>query len=219
MPKEDLRMEEGLRMQEEKRPSNHEITKRRVMSGIASYDIQKAIRQFALVSDAQYLYVDFMTRHYRIDLKSGMTEWQKTGGFYQEASFREVLTIFDLLFYSKEDARLTGEYMLMQNLSGVQTSEIYAGKGGLRPYEVYWDTRTNTLKEACLRLGGVPAGKGDVAYRIPVFQNIDMIVQFWCSDEEFPPSFNFLFDENLMAFVHYETLGYIVGQFFYLLEA
>ena len=207
---------------EEKRPSNHEITKRRVMSGIASYDIPKAIRQFALASDDAFLYVDFMTRHYRIDQTSGMTEWL-AGGAWLEASFGEVLTIFDLLFYSREDAVLSGNYMLMQNLSRVQTSETYAGKGGFRKREEYWDQQPEKLAEGCERLGGVPAGKGDVAYRVPVFRwpaggQIDMIMQFWSSDDEFPASFNFLFDENLLQFMHYETIWYVVSHFLSLLE-
>lgn len=202
---------------EEKRPSNHEITKQRVMSGIASYDIPKAIRQFALASDDAFLYVDFMTRHYRISQTSGMTEWLADGAWL-EASFSEVLTIFDILFYSREDAALSGNYMLMQNLSRVQTSETYAGKGGFCKHEEYWDGKEAALAKGCELLGGVPAGKGDVAYRVPVFQNIDMIMQFWSSDEEFPASFNFLFDENLLQFMHYETVWYVVSHFLSLLK-
>lgn len=214
---------------EEKRPSNHEITKRRVMSGIASYDIPKAIRQFALASDDAFLYVDFMTRQYRISQTSGMTEWLADGAWL-EASFSEVLTIFDILFYSREDAALSGNYMLMQNLSRVQTSETYAGKGGFRKHEEYWDGKEAALAEGCERLGGVPAGKGDVAYCVPIFRwpasghidssfsQIDMIMQFWSSDDEFPASFNFLFDENLLQFMHYETIWYVVSHFLSLLE-
>ena len=221
----------------ERQLSNHEITKLRVMSGITEYDIPKAIRQFGLVSDVQYLYVDYMTRHYRIDKKSGMTEWSAYpwGGAADyasvyEAGFNEILTIFDVLFYSREDARLCGEYTLMQNLSQVQTGEIYAGKGGFQKYEKYWDGKEDLLSEGCRRLGGIPAGKGDVSYKIPVFQwtdptqkktalqQIDVILQFWRSDEEFPASFNFLFDKNLLQFMHYETTWYVISHLLSLLE-
>ena len=199
------------------RPSNHEITKLRVQSKIAEYDIPKAIRQFGLLSDTRYLYVDFMTRHYRIDKTSGVTEWSNNGftadenADVHEANFNEVLTIFDILFYSKEDAFLSGEYTVMQNLSRVQTPAYYAGKGAFHQSEAYWDPQPEKLAAACERLGGVPAGKGDVSYRIPVFQNIDMILQFWQSDEEFPASMQFLFDQNLLQFMHYETVWYVVS--------
>ena len=199
------------------RPSNHEITKLRVQSKIAEYDIPKAIRQFGLLSDTRYLYVDFMTRHYRIDKTSGVTEWSNNGftadenADVHEANFNEVLTIFDILFYSKEDAFLSGEYTVMQNLSRVQTTAYYAGKGAFHQSEAYWDPQPEKLAAACERLGGVPAGKGDVSYRIPVFQNIDMILQFWQSDEEFPASMQFLFDQNLLQFMHYETVWYVVS--------
>lgn len=199
------------------RPSNHEITKRKVQSQIADYDIPKAIRQFGLLSDAQYLYVDFMTRRYRIDRYSGATVWSEDGfpankeASFCEAGFNEVLSIFDILFYSREDASLCGEYTVMQNLSRVQTTSSYAGKGMFLPSEEFWDKQPEELAKACERLGGVPAGKGDVAYRIPIFQDIDMILQFWQSDEDFPASMQFLFDQNLLQFMHYETVWYVVS--------
>ena len=196
----------------EERLSNHEITKRRVRAGIAGYDVPKAIRQFGLVSDEQFIYVDFMTRHYRINLKDGMTEWA-SGSDWIEAGFNETLTIFDILFYSQEDASLSGTYTQIQNLSRVQTGSVYAGKGAYRETEAYLDSRTEAFARACEALGGTPAGKGDVSYRIPVFQQIDMLVQFWCSDEDFPASLQFLYDENLLQFMHYETTWYVSNHF------
>lgn len=205
--------------------SNHEITRQRVMRGIAGYDIPKAIRQFSLHSDLHYLYADFMARHYRIDLKSGMTEWSAEPLFgaagsvcVQEASFNEVLSLFDILFYSKEDASLSGDYTVMQNLSRVQTTASYAGKGAFQKYEEYWDRQPERLAKACEALGGVPFGKGDVAYRIPVFREIDLILRFWRSDEDFPASLQFLFDQNLLQFMHYETTWYVVSHLLTLLE-
>lgn len=205
--------------------SNHEITKQRVMSGIGGYDTLKAIRQFGLLSDMRYLYVDFMTRHYRIDRMSGATEWSDDRLFgaagsvsVHEASFNEVLTIFDILFYSKEDASLCGEYTVMQNLSRVQTTASYAGKGAFHKYEEFWDPQPEKLAAACERLGGIPVEKGDVSYRIPIFQNIDVILRFWQSDEDFPASMQFLFDQNLMQFMHYETTWYVVSHLLSLLE-
>ena len=135
-----------------------------------------------------------------------------------EAGFNEVLTIFDILFYSKEDACLSGEYTVMQNLSRVQTTGYYAGKGMFSQSEEYWDPQPEKLAAACERLGGVPAGKGDVAYRIPVFQNINMLLQFWQSDEEFPASMQFQFDQNLLQFMHYETAWYVVSHCLELLK-
>ena len=214
-----------MKDENERHLSNHEITKRRVMSGIGEYDIPKAIRQFGLFSDMRYLYVDFMTRHYRINQKSGATEWSDDQLYgaagsvsVHEASFNEVLTIFDILFYSKEDASLCGEYTVMQNLSRVQTTASYAGKGAFHKYEEFWDPQPEKLAAACERLGGVPAGKGDVSYRIPIFQSIDMILRFWQSDEDFPASLQFLFDQNLLQFMHYETTWYVVSHLLTLLE-
>ena len=209
---------------EEGRLSNHEITKRRVRAGIADYDVPKAIRQFGLVSDEQFLYMDFMTRHYRINRKDGMTEWLTTdisdakAATWIEAGFNETLTIFDILFYSQEDAVMSGTYTQIQNLSRVQTGSVYAGKGAFREREIFLDSHTDAFASACEALGGTPAGKGDVSYHIPVFQQIDMLVQFWCSDEDFPASLQFLYDENLLQFMHYETTWYVSNHFMELID-
>ena len=198
--------------------SNHETIRRRVMAGIGTCDIPGAIRRYGLREDAQYLYADYMTRSYRIDKESGLVEWCK-GGNAQEADFNEVLTLYDLLFYAKEGAALSGAFTPVQNLTKVQTTAVYAGKGGMLRYEAYWDARTEELAAACERLGGVPDGKGDVSYRIPFFQNLSMIMQFWRSDEDFPASLQFLFDENTLQFLHYETTWYVISHFLDLLKS
>ena len=67
------------------------------------------------------------------------------------------------------------------------------------------------LAEACRALGGVPEGKGDVAYRIQVFPFLPVIIQFWNSDEEFEPELQFLWDTNVLQYLHFETLWYVMG--------
>ena len=54
-------------------------------------------------------------------------------------------------------------------------------------------------------------GKGDVSYAIPVFRDFWILFQFWDGDDEFPASIKYLFDENALQFMHYETLWYVMG--------
>ena len=48
-------------------------------------------------------------------------------------------------------------------------------------------------------------------YAIPVFRDFSVLFQFWDGDEEFPPRIRWLFDENALSFMHYETLWYVMG--------
>lgn len=74
----------------------------------------------------------------------------------------------------------------------------------------------------CGRIGGSSGGVrepvGDVAYRLPTFDFLPVIVQFWESDEEFPASFQILWDENVLDFMHYETTYYTAGHLLARLE-
>ena len=46
---------------------------------------------------------------------------------------------------------------------------------------------------------------------IPVTSYFPVLLQFWEGDEEFPPKLMLLWDENSMAFLHYETTYYLQG--------
>lgn len=65
--------------------------------------------------------------------------------------------------------------------------------------------RIQALRQACQALGGVEAGKGDVAYCLPVFDCLPVRLAFWEADEDFPPSLQFQWDRNTTDFIHFET--------------
>ncbi len=70
--------------------------------------------------------------------------------------------------------------------------------------------QTERLVRACRALGGVPCGKADVGFAIPVFRDLGISFQFWDADEEFPASIKYLFDANSLEFMHYEALWYMM---------
>ena len=61
---------------------------------------------------------------------------------------------------------------------------------------------------ACRELGGVDMGMGELSFRLPLFDFLPVIVQFWSSDEEFPPVFKLMWDENVLMFLRFETVCY-----------
>ena len=50
-----------------------------------------------------------------------------------------------------------------------------------------------------------------MAYSIPVFDDLRLLIQLWFGDEEFPAQLRWLWDENALMYLKYETMYYAVG--------
>ena len=49
-----------------------------------------------------------------------------------------------------------------------------------------------------------------MAYSIPVFDDLRLLIQLWFGDEEFPAQLRWLWDENALMYLTYETMFYAV---------
>lgn len=189
--------------------SNYEITKIKMQSEFLKYDQKKMQEKFSLKSDEEYLYIKFIGRTYRIHRLKGTVEWsdhQFQDVF--EADYHEAMSVFDVLCDSKEDCCLSGEFCPVNSLPGVAFCAT-PGKGLFDEESKYFDHKTELLSAACERLGGKKQGRGDVAYLLPAFDFLPVLVEFWESDEEFPASFQILWDKNTLDYMHYETTYYV----------
>lgn len=79
------------------------------------------------------------------------------------------------------------------------------------PHAEKFQGKIQALRQACQALGGVEAGKGDVAYCLPVFDCLPVRLAFWEADEDFPPSLQFQWDRNTTDFIHFETTFYVTS--------
>jgi len=189
--------------------SNYEITKQKVKEEFLKYDQEHMIQKFQLRHDAEYLYIDLLKHTYRIERRSGTVMWSDNDfADMTEAGFNEVMTIYDVLCYSQENCHLANEFMNMKSLSSIKGSSGPVGDTIYQTLADMFDHREDVLSRACERLGGIKAGRGDVAYRIPMFEFFPVLVQFWNSDEEFPASLQIFVDKNALQFMHFETLWY-----------
>lgn len=191
--------------------SNYDVTRDSARQLFLRYDQETMIRRFGLDHDAAYLYLPFVGRNYRVDRRTGVVAWSDDGfRTAHEADFNEALSICDALCCSKEGCRLAGTFCTVNQLKGVvQSSRV--GDGIFQPAAQRFDGRTAQLARACSALGGVPEGRGDVAFRLYPFPFLPVLFQFWSSDEDFPASLTILWDENTLDFVRYETTYYIAG--------
>ena len=192
------------------RGSNYETTKRESQKLFLKYNQQRMIDKFHLEHDDDFLYIEFVARRYRIDRHTGIVEWKEDSGLWHEAGFEEVLSIFDVLCYSKDDCRLSGNYCGISNVKGANLAAA-PGNDMFAPAARSFDHHIDRLTAACEALGGTKEKIGDVSYKIPIFPFLSIQLQFWEGDDEFPPQLKFMWDENILQFMHFETTFYVTG--------
>jgi hypothetical protein len=196
----------------EERISNYEITKRRVQKDFLKYDQEKMIQKFSLKADENYLYITFIGHSYRICRKSGYLEWSEDNFVTcVEGDFNEALTIYDLLCDSKENCHAANDFINLNSLSSLQSSSKKLGDGLFHGEDKIFDHKEELFGNVCEKLGGIKAGKGDVAYELPLFDFLPCRIQFWNSDDEFDAQLQIFMDKNVLKFIRYETVWYAVS--------
>lgn len=191
----------------ESRRSNYDITRDRVEGEFPRYDQEAVIKKFNLAHDEDYIYLRFTARDYRIDRRTGRVERLPEAS---HAGFNEVMTIYDVLCGSKPGARLSGEFVRVNDLDGV-TKTAYLGGNLFDGSARAFTHRMEALRAACEKLGGTPGTVGDVSYTIPLFDFFPVTLQFWDGDEEFDPVLKLMWDRRTLDFMRYETTYYAAG--------
>ena len=190
-------------------PSNYEIQRERTRELFFTYDLSEIVDKLHLDSDEEYVYLTYAGWKYRLRKSDAVLETDNGGVTeFHLSDTEDAMTIYDILAYSKPGASPSGEMVQIQNLSRVQNASSYAGEGIYERYGKEYAGRGKELEAACKALGGQAFGKGDVAMRIPLFQDVSVAISFWDADDEFPPVLNLYFDKNMLQYVHYETVWY-----------
>lgn len=192
--------------------SNYDLMRDQVRSLFLKYDQEIMIQRFSLLADSEYLYIKFLGRQYRINRSTGVAEWSEDGFTHCTlANYNESMAIYDVLCCSRKYCCLSGTFAPTHSLKGIVQSSQRLGESFYEKEKLFFNQHTQQLVEACRILGGIPSGRGDVAYRIPVFDFLPVQFQFWNSDEEFSAEINILWDENVLQYMHYETLWFVAG--------
>ena len=171
-----------------------------------TFDQEVLIRRHRLRADENFLYPVFFGDTYRIHRKTGDFSRLEEGIWQDANSHGEVMTLLDLLCDSREDRRPAGTYRTMQDFG----HQFHQDLGEKDPRALLFQSCPEKLRSACEALGGIPFANGDVAFILPVFEDLRMILQFWLGDEEFAPRLRFLWDSNADRYLKYETMYYAV---------
>jgi len=178
-----------------------------------SYDQEQLIRKFQLAADSAWIYLSYLNTPCRIRRATGGIE-ERIGSVWQECrNFSTVMTIYDLLCYHKGKTApvLFDQWCTVGNfvVTGVTNTEGFTKK-----YARCFDGNLEGLKAACEKMCGVlqkPMAGADLTCRFSVTEFFPVLLQFWESDEEFPPKLLLLWDRNTDQFMHFETTFYLQG--------
>ena len=189
---------------------NYEIAKENARRYFLTFDQSEVEARPFISFDERCFYTAFAGQNCRVSRQAGTVELQQPDGTWTEAGFSAALTVYDLLCYSRPDARASGEFVTIGQLNNVFTSS--ANSDFYRSHARWFNDHQNALNAACRLMGGVPADtKGDISWRLPMTDFLSVILQFWEADEEFPPSLTLLVDSRILDFMHFETIWYAAG--------
>lgn len=190
--------------------SNYDIMRDQAEVDFLNYDQEKIIAKFGLNFNDDHIYIKFISRLYQINRRSGKVQWlDERKDQLIHAGYNEVMTIFDVLCWSKEYCCLSGEYRQINDVPGAMKSAT-PGRDFFADYAETFAHKLCELSRACESLGGIQEQVGDVAYRINLFDFLPVKFQYWDSDEEFPAVLKIMWDKNIISYMHYETTYFAV---------
>ena len=174
-----------------------------------TYDQQELIARCRLHFDEKYLYTHLLGQRYRIRRDSGDMERFENGIWVNGNSFAEVLTLLDWLCDSREDRYVTGRWINIVSHGHYFHRELQEDTKD--PDAEYFSRHPEHFAAACRALGGEQVSGADLSYAIELVDGLQILVQLWHGDEEFPAKLSFLWDENTIRYIRYETTWYALG--------
>ena len=187
------------------RRDNYAITVQRAKALFLEYDQRLLAKQLGAEMAGESFYTAFLSEPCRIHRTTGDISRLHLGSWLDANSFNEVLTLLDLVCDSKENRYTTGKWKNMQDFGHGFHQSLLEQRD---PWAERFQAQPEIFARACESLGGERFPLGDVAYSIPVFEDLRLLIQLWFGDEEFPAQLRYLWDENALMYLKYETMYY-----------
>lgn len=197
------------------RVNNYLIQASQAKERFLTYDQQKLIEKFRLEWDADFIYVNLLWRQYRIHRATGNMEYRDGDSWADGNSYDEVMTILDLLCDSRDDRRLAGKLASMASFGRIFYS--YKSEERTDPTAQWIQENLTSFQRVCAHAGR-PIPGGDVGFAFELFDGLKLGFHFWEGDEEFAPRLRFLWDENALQYLRFETMHMAVNLLINLLK-
>ena len=191
------------------RTNNYLIQAQQAKQRFLTYDQNRLIQKLHLTHDENHLYVTMLGRRYRIERSTGDIEKEVPTGWAAADTYEEIMTLLDLVCDSKENRHLSGTWKNMTDFGLMFHRKLLETERD--PWAEKFQAQPESFRKACESLGGKAFPLGDLAYSIELFDGLSILVQLWFGDEEFPASVRYLWDENALMYIKYETMYFAKG--------
>ena len=190
------------------RVDNYKIQAQQAKNLFLTYEQPELINRCKLRFDDDFFYTKFLNQEYRICRNSGDMERFCDGIWEDGNSHAEVMTILDLLCDSRDDRRCTGKLSSMASFGRIFYRSSYDDKPD--PTAQWIQEHLESFRNACGQMGK-PISGGDFGFAFELFDGLQMGLHFWEGDEEFAPRLRFLWDENALQYLRFETMHMAVS--------
>ena len=172
------------------------------------YDQKSLMEKLGLTCDPDYLYTQMLSTPYRIHRRTGAVE-RLEGEWTETNDHGEVMTLLDLVCDSRDDRYPARRWQNMSGFSAVSHRSLLENQAD--PFAQTIADNQEGFQRACRNLQGETGPGGDISYALPFFEGLQVAVQFWEGDDEFPPRVRWLWDENALMYLKYETMWFALG--------
>lgn len=175
-----------------------------------TYDQEELIRRNRLEADGDWLYARLLDRDLRLGRRDAALEAREGGLWVPCVGYEEPMVLLDILCDSKPGRHALGGWKTTLDF-GYGVHRALAENAPPTALERRFDSAPELLRARALAMGGRSTegfGGADLAFLLPFFQDLDLLVQFWHGDEEFSPRLRFLWDAGAGDYLRYETMYY-----------
>ena len=190
------------------RPNNYAVMEEQARLRFLTYDQSQILAKSPVKFDESYIYLPVFDSVSRVSRATGHVTWLERGEYRPGPRQHDTLTVYDYLCDAAPDRALSGTWRSHAALG----SHVHSGlTEEASPLETTIDHNPDTFQQVCTALGGVPFPHCDIGFTLKLFPDLPITLQFWHSDEEFPPRLRFLWDSNTTQFIRYETTYFAIG--------
>ena len=190
------------------RRDNYALAAREARARFLTYDQAEILKKCPATADSAYIYLPVLSRLHRVSRATGHIQRLEHDTWQPADDFSTTLTLFDYLCDSRPVRCLSGREAVTASFGSHFHSPLLEAAS---PLEFRIDKNPDYFRRACARLHGEPVSGGDLSFRVLLFPDLPVTMRFWHSDEDFPPSLRFFWDENTGSFLRYETMHYALG--------
>ena len=191
------------------RRDNYAIQAAQAKEAFLRFDQEALCRKLDLRSDEEHLYAVMLCKQYRIHRTTAAFQRLEGDVWVSADTFEEVMTLLDLICDSREDRKISGRWKNMLAFGLLFHRNLL--DNAVDPVAERFARDPQAFAKACEALGGERLSQGDVGYAIELFDGLKIGIQLWLGDDEFPSALKYMWDENALMYIKYETMYFARG--------